>query len=71
MISVTIELNNLVKSGITYVIFRDYGKTKIDSYDSLPLETTMTFLNVIILIKSVFNKDKNDYYYNIFSGKAS
>ena len=26
----------------------------------------MTFHNVIILIKSVFNKDKTNYYYNLF-----
>ena len=31
----------------------------------------MTFHNVIILLKSVFNKDKNSYYYNIFLEKAS
>ena len=31
----------------------------------------MTLWNVIILIKSVWNKDKNDYYYNIFLEKAS
>ena len=36
---------------------------KVDSYISLPLEKTMTYRNVIILIKSVFNKDKNNYYY--------
>ena len=35
------------------------------------LNYAMTFLNVIILIKSVFNKDKNNYYYNIFLGKSS
>ena len=44
---------------------------KIDSYDSLPLEKTLTSYNVIILIKSVFNKDKNNYYYNLFLGKGS
>ena len=27
--------------------------------------------NVIILITSVFNKDKNNYYYNIFLEKGS
>ena len=32
---------------------------------------TMTFHGVIILIKIVFNKDKNNYYYNIFLEKAS
>ena len=31
----------------------------------------MTFHNLIILIKSVFNKDKNNYYCNIFLEKAS
>ena len=29
-----------------------------EKYDSLPLEKTMTFHNVIILIKPVWNKDK-------------
>ena len=49
-----------VKSGITYVISYNYAKIKVDSYNPLPLEKTMTFLNLIILIKSVWNKDK--YY---------
>ena len=31
----------------------------------------MTFHDVIILVKSVFNKDKNNYNYNIFLEKAS
>ena len=60
-----------VKSGITYVISHNYVKIKVDSYDSLPLEKIMAFHNVIILIKSLFNKDKNNYYYNIFLEKAS
>ena len=30
----------------------------------------VTFHNGIILIKSVFNKNKNEYYYNIFLGKV-
>ena len=40
-----------VNSGITYVIFHNYAKTKVDLYDSLTLEKRMTFHNVIILIK--------------------
>ena len=60
-----------VKSGITYVISHNYTKITVDSYDSLPLEKTLTFHNAIILIKSVFNKDKNNYNYNIFLKKAS
>ena len=31
----------------------------------------MTFHNVMMLIKSVFNKNKNSHYYNIFLEKAS
>ena len=60
-----------VKSGITYVISHYYAKIKIDSYDSLPLEKLVIFHNVIIVIKSVFKKDKNSYYYNIFLEKVS
>ena len=56
-----------VKTGITDIISGNYAKIKVDSYGSLALEETMTFKNVIILIKSVSNKDRNNYYYNIFS----
>ena len=35
------------------------AKIKVYSCNSLPLEKTSTFHNVIILIKSVWNKDKN------------
>ena len=52
-----------VKKGIKYVFCHNYAKVKVDSYDSLLLEKTMTFHNVIILIKLVFIKDKNNYYY--------
>ena len=53
------------------MLFHNYAKIKIDSYDSLPLEKALTLHNVIILIKSVFNKDQNHYYYNIFLEKCS
>ena len=52
------------------MLCKNYVKIKVDSYDSLPLEKTMTFHNVIILIKSVCNKDENNYCYNIFFEKA-
>ena len=55
-----------VKSVITYVDSHNYSRIKLDSYDSLPQEKTMTFYKVIILIKAVFNKNKNNYYYDIF-----
>ena len=44
------------KSGITYVISHSYSRKKVDSYDSLPLENTLTFHNVIMLINSVSDK---------------
>ena len=50
-----------VKSGTIYVVAYNYAKIKIDLYDSLPLEITITFYDVIILSKSVFNSDKNNY----------
>ena len=34
------------------------------------MEKILTFHNVIILIKSVVNNDKNNYYYNIFLEKG-
>ena len=60
-----------VKSGITYVFSHNYVRIKVDLYDYLLLETTLAFYNVIILIKSVFEKDKNNYYYNIFLKRCS
>ena len=60
-----------LKSSITYIFSDYFAKIKVDSYDSLPIEKTLTFYNVIILIKSVLNKDKNHYYYKIFLEKCS
>ena len=51
-----------VKSGITNSINQNFGWMKIDSYNSLPIKKILTF-HVIILIKSVVNKNKNNYYY--------
>ena len=48
-------------------ISHNYAKIKVDSYNSLALEKSMTFHNVIILIKSVRNKDKNNYYCNAWN----
>ena len=47
-----------IKSRITYFISHNYAKTKVDSYYSLSLEET------------VLNKNKNNYYYNIFLEKC-
>ena len=59
------------KSCITYAFSHHYTKIKVDSYDSLPIEKTLTLHNFIMHIKSVLNKDQNHYYYNIFLEKCS
>ena len=61
----------VVKSGITYIIYQNCAKIKVDSYESVLLEKAITFLNVLKLIKSVFYKDKSNYYYNLFLAKSS
>ena len=40
-----------IKSGITFISSHNYAKIKVDSYNSLSLEKTTTFNDVIILIK--------------------
>ena len=55
---------------MTYIFSHSFAKIKVDSYDSLPTEKRLTLHNVIIHIKSVLNKDKNYYYYEIFLEKC-
>ena len=52
--------------GINY----NFGRIRIDSYNYLPIEVILTFQNAVILIKSVDNKNKNEYYCNIFLQKG-
>ena len=49
-----------IRNSISY----NYGKIKIDSYNSLPTKKILIFNNVITLIKSVVDKNKNNYSYN-------
>ena len=56
---------------VLHVISHIYAKIRVDSDDSLPLEKAITFRNIIILMKSVFSKNKNIYCYNIFLEKTS
>ena len=60
-----------LKSTTTYIFSHYFAIIKVDSYDSLPIEKILTFHNIIILIKSALNKDKNHYYYKIFLEKCS
>lgn len=59
------QYDNLInlKKGISYIIYDNYAKTKIDSADDLPLEKTLILCNVAILIEPVLNKNQNQYYY--------
>ena len=59
-----------MKKGIIDSINHSFARIRIDSYDSLPIEKILNFHNVTILIKSVVNKNKNEYYYNIFLEKG-
>ena len=67
------RINYLIskKSGITDSINHNFGKFRIDSNNYLPIETALSFHNVIILTKLGFIIDKNNYYYNIFLEKGS
>ena len=55
----------IIEKGINYNVSR----IRIDSYRFLPIERTLTFHTVIILIKSVANKNESNYNYNIFFRK--
>ena len=72
LIKLVIRLNILyVKSGITkWYINHNFGKIRIDSYNSLPIEKILSFHNVLILIKSAVDKKKSKYYYSIFLEKG-
>ena len=55
------------KSGTTFII----SDNSANSDNFLSLEKTLTFHIIIILLKPVFNENKNNYYYNIFLEKCS
>ena len=55
---------------VLHMSFLVIMQNHLDPYHSLPLEKAMIFHRVIILVKSVSNKDKNNYYYNIFLEQA-
>ena len=42
-------------------ISQSYARIKVDSYDSLSLEKTLTWHNVITLIELVFKKNQSNY----------
>ena len=58
-----------INSRITDSINHNFKKIRIYSYNSLPIVKILPFHNVIIHIKSVVNRNKDKYYYNIFLEK--
>ena len=54
-----------LKNSITYIYFHTFAKTKVDSSDSLPIESILALHNVLIHSQLVLNKNKNYYYYKI------
>ena len=66
------RINYLIgeKSNYKYGINNNLEKFRIDSYNSLLIEKILTFHKVVILIKSVVNKNKNNYYINVFLEKG-
>ena len=59
-----------IKSSITYIFSDSFAETKVDSYPSLPIEKRRILHNTKILIRPVFNKDKNHCYYKMFLEKC-
>ena len=60
-----------MKKVIVDCINHNFARMGIDSYNSLLLKRYWFFDNVIMLIKSVVYKSKNEYYYNIYLEKGS
>ena len=59
-----------LKSSIKYVLLTITGKQSWFLW-FFTYRKTLTFHNIIIIIKSVLNKDQNRYYYHIFLKKCS
>ena len=57
-------------SDITNSINYNFRKIKTGSYNSLPIKKILTFHVIIILIKSVVNRNENKYYYDILLEKG-
>ena len=58
------------KSDIINDINHNFGKIRIDSYNSSPIKKISTFHNFILLIKSVVHKNEKKYCHNIFLEKS-
>ena len=60
----------MLKGNISDVCSHKYTKIKINSDDDLLLEETLNMKNVLILIKSFFNKNHYHHYHETFLEKC-
>ena len=51
-----LDISLVKKEGIRYSINHNFARIRIDSYNSLAIEKTLTF-HIVILIKSVVSKN--------------
>ena len=74
LIEFAIRLNIFLiskKSANRQSINHNFEEIRIDSYNSLPTEKTLTFHNVIVLVKSAVNNNENTYCNNILLERNS
>ena len=57
-----LNISKVKKGGIKSSINHNFVRVRIYSNFSLPVEKMLTFHNVITFIKSVVNKNENNYY---------
>ena len=69
MIELIIYFNYIIsaKSDTKYIINYNFSRIRIDSYK----KKTLTFHNLIIVIKWVIHKNKNNSYFNIYLEEAN
>ena len=63
---------DIICGKIKYITSKKSGVTDSTNHNfGWPVEKILTFRNVVILIKSVVNKNKNEYNYDIFLAKSN
>ena len=65
------RITNLISPKTSHIFFRLFCENQSWFLWFFAYEKILSFHNVIILIKSVLNKDQNHYYYKIFLQKGS